>query len=143
VLSNSNAIWIGSIWGLLFTLGRAGAADEPDRMDNHGHWRTAKPEVGRAARRELDPSKLADNDEVSPELPRRLRRLAHEAVVAEDRPHPTVTVNRRRQGVPGCQVILASRAASVPFTAVTTGPERTATDNTKAASTYAVDDYGR
>ena len=51
-----------------------------------------------------------------------------------------VTVNRRRQV---CQVILASRATSVPFTAVTTGPERTTTDNTKAASTYAVDDYGR
>jgi hypothetical protein len=77
---------------------------------------------------------------VSPELPRRLRRLAHEAVVAEDRPHPTVTVNRRRQVY---QVILASRATSVPFTAVTTGPERTTTDNRKAASTYAVDDYGR
>jgi hypothetical protein len=34
-------------------------------MDNHGHRRTANPEVGRAARRELDPSKLADNDEVA------------------------------------------------------------------------------
>jgi hypothetical protein len=32
-------------------LGRAGAADELDRMDNHGHRRTAKAEVGRAARR--------------------------------------------------------------------------------------------
>jgi hypothetical protein len=42
-----------------------------------------------------------------------------------------------------CQVILASRATSVPFIAVTIGPERTTTDNTKAASTYAVDDYGR
>jgi hypothetical protein len=31
-------------------LGRAGAADELDRMDNHGHRRTAKPEVSRAAR---------------------------------------------------------------------------------------------
>jgi hypothetical protein len=46
-------------------LGRAGAADELDGTDNHGHWRTAKLEVGRAARRELDPSKLADNDEVA------------------------------------------------------------------------------
>jgi hypothetical protein len=56
--------------GLLFTLGRAGAADEPARVDNHGHRRTAK---------------------------------------SRGRP----------------------------------GPERTTTDNTKAASTYAVDDYGR
>jgi hypothetical protein len=34
-------------------------------MDNHGHWRTAKAEVGRAARRELNRSKLADNDQAS------------------------------------------------------------------------------
>ena len=45
-------------------MGRAGAADELDRTDNHGHWRTTKPEVGRAARRWLDPLKLAYNDEV-------------------------------------------------------------------------------
>ena len=35
-----------------------------DRTDNDGDWPTAKPEVGRAARRELDPSKLAYNDEL-------------------------------------------------------------------------------
>ena len=42
-----------------------------------------------------------------------------------------------------CRVILASRATSVPFTTVTTGPVRTTTDNRQAASTYAIDDYGR
>jgi hypothetical protein len=34
-----------------------------------------------------------------------------------------------------CQVIRAGRAANVPFTAVLSGPERTATDNTTPAST--------
>ena len=33
------------------TLGRAGAADELDHTDNHGHWRTAEREVGHAGRR--------------------------------------------------------------------------------------------
>jgi hypothetical protein len=41
------------------------------------------------------------------------------------------------------QLVLAGRATSVPFTVVRSGPERTTPDNTKAASTYAVDDYGR
>jgi hypothetical protein len=36
---------------------------------------------------------------------------------------------------PMCQVVLDGRATSVPFTAVLTGPERTATDNAKTSST--------
>jgi hypothetical protein len=31
----------------------------------------------------------------------------------------------------------------VPFTAVTTGPERITTDKTESGLDYAVDDYGR
>jgi hypothetical protein len=40
-------------------------------------------------------------------------------------------------GVTACHVVLTGRATSVPFTVVLTGPERTTTDNAKAASTCA------
>jgi hypothetical protein len=62
-----------------------------------------------------------------------LRALANDAAVTEDEPDATVKLNRRRHGVPG--VILTGRATSVPFTAVTTGPERTTTDNTTPPAT--------
>jgi hypothetical protein len=39
---------------------------------------------------------------------------------------------------PCARVILTGRATSVAFTAVLSGPERTTTDKTKAASTCAV-----
>jgi hypothetical protein len=64
------------------------------------------------------------------------RALAHEPVVTEIGPHPTITVDlngaaryRRRPRRP---------ATSVPFTAVLNGPERTTTDNREAASTCVV-----
>jgi hypothetical protein len=62
-------------------------------------------------------------------------RLGSDAVVAKDGPY------LRSSGINGttlCQVALTSRATSVPFTAVLTGPERTTTDNAEAASTWAV-----
>jgi hypothetical protein len=62
--------------------------------------------------------------------------LAHDAVVTEEGPHPTVRVEPTAR--PGTGVILAGRATSVPFTAVPNGPERTATDNYKASWTCAV-----
>jgi hypothetical protein len=65
------------------------------------------------------------------ELPRRLQRLAHRTVVTEDEPHPTVAVE---PAPPSCiRVALTGRATSVPFTTVTTGSERTTTDNTPTA----------
>jgi hypothetical protein len=70
------------------------------------------------------------------QLPRALRALAHEAVVTEDEPHRRVTVEPTTQPDPG--LILGGRATSVPFTAVLTGPERTATDNHEASSTCAI-----
>jgi hypothetical protein len=68
-------------------------------------------------------------------LPRALRALAHEAVVTEEGPHPTVRVEPTAR--PGTDVILDGRATSVPFTAVPNGPQRTTTDNSGAAATSA------
>jgi len=68
-------------------------------------------------------------------LPRALRTLAHEAVVAEDGPHPTVRVEPTAQAA--TRVILGGRATSVPFTAVLTGLQRTTTDNAEAGPTCA------
>jgi hypothetical protein len=66
----------------------------------------------------------------------RALRVAHEPVVTEDR-SPSGPAGSSR-----CQVrtivVLAGRATSVPAIAVMTGPERTATDNARAASTCAV-----
>jgi hypothetical protein len=53
-----------------------------------------------------------------------------------NRPHPPVKVGAN--GATPYLVALASRATSVPFTTVTTGHERTATDNTTAASICAL-----
>jgi hypothetical protein len=66
-------------------------------------------------------------------LPRRLQRLADEAVVTEDAPHL-----RSRAGAtaaPRTTVDLAGRATSVPFTAVATGLQQTLTDKTTTAAT--------
>ena len=54
----------------------------------------------------------------------------------EDRPYPTLQVGA--DGGPCTGLILAGRATIVPFTTDMTGPERTATDNARAASTCAV-----
>ena len=60
-------------------------------------------------------------------LPRRVRGLSTTQVVTEDGPHPPVKAGAN--GATPYLVDLASRATSVPFTTVTTGHERTATDN--------------
>ena len=69
-------------------------------------------------------------------LPRRVRGLPTTQVVTELRPHPPVKAGAN--GATPYLVDLASRATSVPFTTVTTGHERTATDNSTAASTCAL-----
>jgi hypothetical protein len=63
-------------------------------------------------------------------------RLANDAVVTEDGPHPPVEAEPTATRC--SRVILAGRATSVPFTAVLNGPERTTTDNHEAASTCTV-----
>jgi len=62
--------------------------------------------------------------------------LANEARVALDGPPPSLQLEPMA-AMPS-HVVLAGRATSVPFTAVITGPERTATDNHEVASTCAV-----
>jgi hypothetical protein len=74
---------------------------------------------------------------------------------AHDREHPKTSLNPsstdrpfrnvhlpycqgRTNGAKACRVVLAARAISVPFTAVTTGAQRTATDNITAALTCTV-----
>jgi hypothetical protein len=69
-------------------------------------------------------------------LPRRLRRLAHEAVSYPGWASPCRRGwNRGLRYVPCAKLDFPGRATSVPFTAVPNGPERTTTDNTEAAST--------
>src|SRR5215203_2650650 len=68
------------------------------------------------------------------ELPRRLQRLAHAAVVTSDGSHPMVKVDPAATGIPR---LSSGRATTVPFTAVLIGPERTTTDNATAPSTCA------
>jgi hypothetical protein len=58
-------------------------------------------------------------------------RLASDAVVTEDGPNPEAEL--RANGATGHRRILHGRATSVPSTTVLNGPERTTTDNTKAA----------
>jgi hypothetical protein len=58
-------------------------------------------------------------------------RLANDAVVTEDRPHPSVKAGANDTTVR--RVNLAGRATSLPFTPVMTGQQRTTTDNTKTA----------
>jgi hypothetical protein len=55
-------------------------------------------------------------------------RLANDAVVTEDGPHPAVKLGANDTTV--CRVNLADRATSLPFTPVMTGPLRTTMDNT-------------
>jgi hypothetical protein len=62
-------------------------------------------------------------------------RLANEAVVTEDGPHPAIELGAN--GTIVCQVNLTGRATSVPFTRVNVGSQRTTTDNTTAATTWA------
>jgi hypothetical protein len=69
-------------------------------------------------------------------LTRRLRRLGNELVDTEDGPHPMV---KCWSNVPPCAPSRPrGRATSVPFTAVTTGPQRTPTDNHTVAATCTV-----
>jgi hypothetical protein len=83
-----------------------------------------------------DQSARVGHDQTRPEeLPRRLQRLAHAVAVLR------AALTLGQGGTPGgklYQVVLTGRATSVPFTAVLTGPERTTTDNTKAAWSCAV-----
>jgi hypothetical protein len=70
------------------------------------------------------------------ELPRRLQRLANEALVTADRPHPAAElVCLHCQAV---NVVLAGRATSVPFTKARTRLQRTTTDNAMPVLTCAV-----
>jgi hypothetical protein len=68
-------------------------------------------------------------------LPRALRALAYEPTGHRRRASPSSQGGPN--GATGTRVILDGRATSVPFTTVTTGPERTTTDNTMAAATCA------
>jgi hypothetical protein len=69
------------------------------------------------------------------QLPRRLQRLADEAIVTEDGPHRAVRVE------PTARLGIGRRPRrpchKLPFTAVLNGPERTTTDNHEAATTCA------
>jgi hypothetical protein len=60
---------------------------------------------------------------------------ANDAIVPEDRPHPTAKVEAN--GAMVYHAILTDRATSVPFRAVLTGPERTTIDNAEAPLTCA------
>jgi hypothetical protein len=61
--------------------------------------------------------------------------------LTRDGPHPPV---KAELTAPRCaRGILTGRATSVPFIAVTTGPERTATDNARAISTWAASCFRR
>jgi hypothetical protein len=60
-------------------------------------------------------------------------RLANDAVVTEDEPHPAIKLGANGTAV--CQVNLTGRPTSVPFTTVKVGSQRTTTDNTTAAAT--------
>ncbi len=62
--SGSHALWIGSNEAVSAWAALGPRASELDRTDYPGHRRTAIPEVGCAGRRQLDPSKLAFNDEL-------------------------------------------------------------------------------
>jgi hypothetical protein len=89
--------------------------------------------ISRGALAFSPPSQFASPD---PCLPRALRALAHEAVVTEDGPHPTVR-GRLTAQPDTYRVILSGRATSVPLTTVLTGLQRTTTDNATARSTSA------
>jgi hypothetical protein len=115
--------------------GRAGAAGDVNRTDNHGHWRITKPEVGHATCSNST-VEARFNDEATPKLPRRIRGLPTRGGHPRNEPRLIVTVEPTAR--PGVGIILDGRATSVPFTAVLNGPERTTTDNTNAASTCAV-----
>jgi hypothetical protein len=62
-------------------------------------------------------------------------RLANDAVVIEDEPHPAIELGDN--GITVCQVNLTGRATSVPLTRVNVGSQRTTTDNTTAATPWA------
>jgi hypothetical protein len=92
--------------------GRAGAAQQPSRPDNHGHERAPNPQVGAAARWSLDRPKLAYNDEVrilaAPTRTMRQRSPKHlpqprRPVAAAGGEQPPVRAERhhRHQGVVG------------------------------------------
>ena len=81
------------------------------------------------------PHRLARQDRRITHCGTSFRRLANEAVITMDGPHPTVTLGAN--GTTRCRS-LNRRATSVPFTAVLAGPERTTTDSTLAPSTCAV-----
>jgi hypothetical protein len=57
--------------------------------------------------------------------------FANDAVITVDAPHRMIKLGAK--GTTVCQVNLPGRATSVPFTAVTTGRKRTATDNATVA----------
>ena len=62
-------------------------------------------------------------------------RLANDAVVTEDEPHPAIKLGIN--GTTVCQVNLTGRATSVPFTTAKVGQQRTTMDTTTAAVTCA------
>jgi hypothetical protein len=78
---------------------------------------------------------VAYNDEITPELPRRVRGLP------TSRWSPGTGLTLRSAWEPMAPVCTGSphgRATSLPFTTVLTGPERTTTDNATAHSTSAL-----
>jgi hypothetical protein len=97
-------------------------------MISEARGRPCCPQAGR-------PVEARYSDEVSPDLPRRLRGLPTRQLVAEDGPYPTVKVERTAPRLPGRPPQPCHQRA---FTPVSTGPERTPTDNAMAASTCAV-----
>src|SRR4029450_2771444 len=76
------------------------------------------------------------NDEVTPELPRRVRGLTTSRWLPGGRASPSG--QRGSQGRQSVLGHLTGRATSVPFTTVLTGSERTTTDNATAHSTSAL-----
>ena len=106
-------------------------------MDTSGHYGTVEPQVtGRARSRPRPPeTSPAPGSNPHPRC-RGPAALANEAGVARVEPHPAVELVPTLPG--STNVVLAGRATTVPFTAVLTGPERTATDNAIATLTCAV-----
>jgi hypothetical protein len=72
------------------------AANHPGSPVASGQLRTTTPQVRPAVRRWRDPLGLAYNDEVTPELPRRVRGLPTRSLVTRDGPHPTVERGSQR-----------------------------------------------
>ena len=114
---------------------RAGAASHPRSGASSGQPRTATPQLNPPVAWWRDHPDLAYNDEVIPELPRRVRGLP------TSRWAPGTDLTLRSGWSQRCQSVLGrltGRATSVPFTADLGGPERTTTDNTTTTWTCVV-----